>query len=44
MSRDPLRLNDYLEHILNAIGRIENYTVGLNQASFISNELVQDEK
>ena len=42
MSRDPLRLNDYLDHILNAIGRIENYTVGLNQASFISNELVQD--
>ena len=42
MSRDPLRLNDYLDHILKAIVRIENYTVNLNQASFISNELVQD--
>jgi hypothetical protein len=25
MSRDPLRLPDYLEHILEAIGRIHSY-------------------
>ena len=42
MSQDPLRLNDYIGHILSAIVRIENYTVDLNESAFIANELVQD--
>lgn len=42
MSRDKLRLNDYLEHILEAIARIERYIDGLNEPAFHADELVQD--
>ena len=42
MSRDPLRLPDYLEHILEAIGRIHSYCKNLDETAFLSNPLVQD--
>jgi len=37
-----LRVPDYLGHILAAIERIERYTDGLDEAGFLSSELVQD--
>ena len=36
------RLQDYLEHIVEAIRRIEKYSVGLDEAAFLENSLVQD--
>ena len=42
MSRDPLRLIDYLEHILEAIDRIHRYCVDLDEAAFLSNTMAQD--
>ncbi|MDZ7939304.1 MAG: DUF86 domain-containing protein [Rhodoferax sp.] len=42
MSRDQQRLADYLDHILQAIDRINRYTDGLTQASFLANEMAQD--
>lgn len=42
MSRDKLRLPEYLQHILDAIGRIERYTAGMDKQAFESNELVRD--
>ncbi len=36
------RLNDYLDHILNAIDRIERYTAGMTSENFLQNQLVQD--
>jgi uncharacterized protein with HEPN domain len=36
------RLADYLEHILTAIRRIEEYTAGLDAESFLADEMVQD--
>lgn len=42
MSRDPLRLPDYLEHIVEAIGRIHAYCENLDKYAFLSNPLVQD--
>lgn len=43
MSRqDDLVLIDYLEHILQAIGRIQSYLAGVDQASFLDNEEKQD--
>jgi uncharacterized protein with HEPN domain len=42
MKRDQPRLPDYLDHILEAIDRIERYTVGMTKASFTKNQLVQD--
>jgi uncharacterized protein with HEPN domain len=42
MSRDPLRLPDYLEHILDAIVRIQGYCEYVDEASFLSNPLLQD--
>lgn len=42
MTHDALRLPDYLGHILDAIGRIERYTEGLDEAAFAQNSLVQD--
>ena len=36
MSRaHPLRVADYLQHILQAIGNIQNYTAGMDLAAFI---------
>lgn len=36
------RLTDYLEHILEAVGRIRSYTAGLSEADFLAGTLVQD--
>lgn len=37
-----LRIPDYLGHILLAIQRIERHTSHIDQASFLSSELIQD--
>ncbi len=42
MSRDPQRLADYLQHILEAIERIGRYTDDMDEAAFLANQLVQD--
>jgi Uncharacterized conserved protein len=42
MSSDRLRVADYLEHILEATRRIEDYCHGMDQTAFLSNRLVQD--
>ena len=36
MSKDPLRLPDYLGHILQAIERIHRYTHGFDEAAFFA--------
>ena len=42
MSKDDLRVPDYLGHILRAISRIDHYTEDLTQVAFLENEQVQD--
>lgn len=42
MSKLKLRTGDYLEHIVKATERIAHYTVDMNEAAFLVNELVQD--
>lgn len=42
MSRDPLRLSDYLEHILEAIDRIQIYCKDIDETTFLSSSLIQD--
>lgn len=42
MSLDRRRLHDYLNHILEAIQRIDRYTEDLEEVAFLENELVQD--
>jgi uncharacterized protein with HEPN domain len=42
MTRDQQRLVDYLQHICEAIDRIERYTQGMGEAAFLSNQLIQD--
>lgn len=42
MSVHPQRLPDYLNHILEAIVRIERYTAGMDQAAFFGNDMAQD--
>lgn len=42
MTRDQQRLEDYLDHILEAIDRILRYSSGLDLVEFLDNELVQD--
>jgi len=42
MKRDPQRLPDYLNHILEAIKRIEEYVSELDEMAFLGNKLVQD--
>jgi uncharacterized protein with HEPN domain len=37
-----LRVPDYLSHILRAIERISRYTADMDEAGFLSSELVQD--
>lgn len=37
-----LRVSEYLDHILNAIQRINRYTNELDETSFLKSELVQD--
>ncbi|CAB4966067.1 MAG: DUF86 domain-containing protein [Actinobacteria bacterium] len=38
----PPRLDDYIEHIVTAIGRIATYTQGLDHEFFLTDGLVQD--
>ncbi len=42
MSSDPRRLPDYLEHIVQAIERIQRYTAGMDESQFRQSEIVQD--
>lgn len=42
MSKDKLRLTAYLEHIIEAIQRIERYSENMNKSMFEASELVQD--
>jgi len=42
MSRDPLRLADYLGHILEAISQIQNYCEDIDEVSFLENRMIQD--
>jgi len=39
MNKDP---DFYIEHILEAIGKIKKFTQGLDKAEFLENELVKD--
>jgi uncharacterized protein with HEPN domain len=40
--RDELALKDYLEHIQQAIARIQRYLAGIEHAAFLANEEKQD--
>jgi uncharacterized protein with HEPN domain len=42
MTRDQIRLRLYLEHILEAITRINRYTQDLDRTSFLAHEQIQD--
>ncbi len=42
MSCDQQRLLDYLQHILDAINRIQRYIEDIDEPSFLTNELIQD--
>jgi len=42
MSKDKQRLLDYLEHILEAISRIEGYIEEMDEMAFLESELVQE--
>lgn len=42
MTRDQQRLADYLDHLLKAIERIEQYTEDMDELAFLNNALVQD--
>jgi uncharacterized protein with HEPN domain len=41
-NRDSLRVNDYLEHMPEAIRRIERYTDDLSEVIFLEDEKTQD--
>lgn len=42
MSRNQERLSDYLEHVLEAIRRVERYTANMDEPTFMGNEMAQD--
>lgn len=42
MGDDPLRVPQYLGHIVEAIRRIRRYTAEMDEAAFLEGELVQD--
>ena len=42
MSKHPERAQDYLEHILDALERIQRYTAGKSATDFGSDTLLQD--
>ena len=42
MNRGSQRLVDYLDHILEAIGRIDSYTKDLDQTAFLQSPIAQD--
>ena len=39
---DPLRIRDYLQHILDAIDNIQAYTAGMEQAAFTADGKTRD--
>jgi uncharacterized protein with HEPN domain len=42
MTNEPLRIDDYFGHIIEAIDRIQKYSADYDEASFLSDELIQD--
>lgn len=42
MSKDALRVSEYLGHILEAIQRIGSYTEDVDEVAFLENKMVQD--
>lgn len=42
MTRDKLRLPDYLHHILEAIDRIQMYCEDIDEVAFMGSSLIQD--
>ena len=42
MSRDPLRLTDYLGHILESIQKIQTYCDDVDEVGFLANPMLQD--
>ena len=40
--RDPLRVNDYLDHILEAIDNINEYTAGMDGAGYLADKKTRD--
>lgn len=40
--RDPLRVNDYLGHILEAIDNINEYTAGMDAAAYLADKKTRD--
>ena len=43
MSRaDPLRVADYLQHVLEAIGNIHDYTAGMDREAFLADRKTRD--
>lgn len=42
MTREKLRLPDYLRHILEAVARVTRYSENMDKSVFEANELVQD--
>jgi len=42
MTRDRRRLPDYLDHVVEAIDRIQRYCAGMDEAVFEASEVVQD--
>lgn len=42
MSKHPERVQDYLEHILDALERIQRYTAGKSATEFLTDTLLQD--
>jgi uncharacterized protein with HEPN domain len=42
MSKHPERAQDYLEHILGALERIQRYTAGKSATDFMADTLLQD--
>jgi len=37
-----LRAQDFVDHILQAIERIDRYTAGMDESGFVANEMAQD--
>lgn len=42
MTQDPLRVPDYLAHILEAIERIGRYTHAMDEGAFKDSEMTQE--
>ncbi len=42
MNRESLRLEEYLQHILQAIRRIETYCEDMSEVAFLESEITQD--